>query len=544
MPDLGKAYVQIVPSADGISGSIQNIMDPEAEKAGKSSGSKFGGALKSSIGGIAKVGAAATAALAGASAAVIAAAGKTAEYGDNIDKTSQKLGVSSTFYQEWDAVLQHSGTSMDAMGGTFKTLANAAQDASKDQQEAFKALGMSMEEVSSLSSEDLFKSVIGNLQGMEEGTERTALATKLLGRGAQELGPLLNTSAEETQGMIDAVNELGGVMSADQIKASAQYQDAMQDAQTALKSFGTGIMMDLLPYLTKFLQFATEKMPVIKEAISGAVTVVSAIVTRIRDFIMEHMGEIQSFISTASAVISTVVQTIANAFKYVVAQVTTDGTTMNTIFNNIKTIVQSAVKIVINIFKTLIALWNGPFGAALRTIGSLVASVFGAIVVKITGAYAKIYSTIANLGSTFTRVFNTIKSTVMSVVNAITGAFNSMHFSWPHIPMPHFSISPPGWSVSDLVKGKIPSLGISWYAKGGMFDSASLIGVGEAGPEAIVPLDPFWERIDDMVATVTGGGQGGTVNLSINLDGSTIAKSTIKYINGQTVRYNTSPLML
>ena len=66
-------------------------------------------------------------AVAGASAAIIGATGATAEYGDQIDKASQKLGVSSTFYQEWEAVLQHSGTSMDSMSASFGIFANTAR---------------------------------------------------------------------------------------------------------------------------------------------------------------------------------------------------------------------------------------------------------------------------------------------------------------------------------------------------------------------------------------------------------------------------------
>lgn len=44
--DLGKAFVQIVPSADGISGSIQNVLGGEADAAGKGAGLKIAGALK------------------------------------------------------------------------------------------------------------------------------------------------------------------------------------------------------------------------------------------------------------------------------------------------------------------------------------------------------------------------------------------------------------------------------------------------------------------------------------------------------------------
>ena len=168
------------------------------------------------------VGSAAVAgAVAGVGGALVATASKTAAYGDSIDKASQKLGVSSTFYQEWEAVLQHSGTSMDKMGGTFKRLATASQDASADQQAAFEKLGLSMEDVSKMSPEELFTNVVSGLQGMEEGSERTAVATQLLGKGATEMGALLNTSAEDTQAMIDNVHELGGVMGEDAVKASA-----------------------------------------------------------------------------------------------------------------------------------------------------------------------------------------------------------------------------------------------------------------------------------------------------------------------------------
>ena len=77
---------------------------------------------------------------------------ETAEYGDAIDKQSQKLGISASAYQEWEAVLQHSGTSMGAMSATFKTLANAAQDASDDQVAAFERIGLSMDEVANMAT--------------------------------------------------------------------------------------------------------------------------------------------------------------------------------------------------------------------------------------------------------------------------------------------------------------------------------------------------------------------------------------------------------
>lgn len=247
---IGTAYIQIEPSAEGISGSIEKVLNGEASKAGKSAGSALsralGGSLKVGVGALTALGTAATA----TGTALFNAASNTAQYGDAIDKASQKMGVSAEFYQEWDAVLQHSGTSMGSMTTTFKTLSNAVQDGSKDQIEAFGKLGLSMEELSQMSTEQVFEEVVKGLQGMEEGTERTALASDLLGRGAMELGALFNTSAEDTQKMIDTVHELGGVMDDTAVKNAAAFQDSMQDLSTAFEGVKNSAMSNFLPGIT------------------------------------------------------------------------------------------------------------------------------------------------------------------------------------------------------------------------------------------------------------------------------------------------------
>ena len=247
---IGTALIQIEPSTEGISGSIEKTLNGEASKAGKSAGSALSGAL----GGALKGGAGALAALGTAAAttgkALFDAASETAQYGDTIDKASQKMGVSAEFYQEWDAVLQHSGTSMGAMTNTFKTLSNAVQDGSKDQIAAFEKLGLSMEQLSQMSTEQVFEEVVKGLQGMEEGTERTALASDLLGRGAMEMGALFNTSAEDTQKMIDTVHELGGVMDDVAVKNAAAFQDSMQDLSTAFEGVKNSAMNNFLPGIT------------------------------------------------------------------------------------------------------------------------------------------------------------------------------------------------------------------------------------------------------------------------------------------------------
>lgn len=206
--------------------------------------------IKGKLASAAKVGAAAVAAVgaAGTAAAVklVDVAKDVAEYGDNIDKMSQKMGLSAEAYQEWDAVMQHSGTSMEAMKASMKTLANAAENGN----EAFQRLGLTQEQVASMSQEELFEATIAGLQGVEDTTERTYLAGQLLGRGATELGALLNTSAEDTQKMRDRVHELGGVMSDEAVKASAAFQDSLQDLNTGITGIKNAFIGELLPGMT------------------------------------------------------------------------------------------------------------------------------------------------------------------------------------------------------------------------------------------------------------------------------------------------------
>ena len=220
--------------------------------------SKLGDGIKSGLGSAAKVGAAALAAVGSAAAvgtkALIQNAGEVAAYGDNIDKMSQKLGISAEAYQEWDAVLQHSGTSIDSMGVGMKTLASQAAKGS----EAFTALGISQEKAASMSREDLFAETITALQNVQDENQRAQLAQELFGRSAMELGPLLNTSAEETEAMRQKVHDLGGVMSNEAVKAAASYQDSLQDMQTAFSGLKRGMMSELLPSITTVMDGLTD----------------------------------------------------------------------------------------------------------------------------------------------------------------------------------------------------------------------------------------------------------------------------------------------
>ena len=309
--DIAKAYVQIIPSADGIQGKLTEMMGGEAEKAGNKAGGKLGAAFGKGLAGAA-VGLAASATA--MTVGFVNATGQVAELGDHIDKMSQKMGISAEAYQEWDAILQHSGTSIDSMQRGMMTLSKAAESGS----DAFEALGISQEQIASMSQEELFSATITALQGMEEGTERTALASQLLGGSAKELGALLNTSAEDTEAMRQKVHELGGVMSNDSVKAAAAYKDSMQDMKTALTGAKNSIMVEFMPAVTSVMDGLTKLFSGDSTGIQQVKVGISTFIKHISDAVPQifQMGS-EIILSLAQAIVANLPELLNSAAEMI-----------------------------------------------------------------------------------------------------------------------------------------------------------------------------------------------------------------------------------
>lgn len=115
------------------------------------------------------------------------------------------------------------------------------------------------------------------------------------------------------------------------------------------------------------------------------------------------------------------------------------------------------------------------------------------------------------------------KDLIRGIVRDIEGFFSGIHLSLPRIhmpPLPHFHIS----GHFSLMPPSIPHIGVNWYANGGVFNGPSMIGVGEAGPEAVVPLSgsqmmPFARAI---ASQMRGGAGTGEVHVHVYLDSEEI----------------------
>lgn len=221
-------------------------------------GKGFAASLGSGLQRAAKIGSIAIAGVTGATAIltgkIVKSAQAVAEYGDEVDKTSQKMGLSAEAYQKWNYVLNLAGTEMSSMTTGLKTLTNQIDDAksgSEDAQKRFERLGISMDDLNKMSREEVFERVIKGFQGMADSTDRAALANDLFGRSGQNLAPLFNQSAEKTEEQIKLAERYGMVMPEAAVKASAAFKDSMTTMQMTMTGFRNRLMGDFLPSLTQ-----------------------------------------------------------------------------------------------------------------------------------------------------------------------------------------------------------------------------------------------------------------------------------------------------
>ena len=304
----------------------------------------------------AQVAAAAFAAVTAAVVAVGKALGDmivdTAEYGDEVDKMSQKLGMSTDAYQEWDYVLKLAGTDMSSMSTGMKTLTNKIDDAkngSKSAQAMFEKLGISMDDLADMSREDAFGAVVESMQGMADSTERAALANDLFGKSGQELTPLFNQTNELTKEQIANAERLGMVMDEESVKAAAAFKDSLTTAQGALNGFKNNLAGSFLPSVTKAMDGFTEILA------GNTEEGLELINEGVNDFI-EQMNEVlPTFIEIAGNIIVNLITGIAeNLPELIPAVVSVVLQIVDTLLDNLPMIIDAAIEIILAIAMGLI----------------------------------------------------------------------------------------------------------------------------------------------------------------------------------------------
>lgn len=508
-----------------------------------------------------------SAAFAAVGAAVIKGVNDVSKYGDEVDKMSQKLGLSTEAYQKWDYVMNISGTEMASMTTGLRTLTNKLDDAkngSASAQDMFAKLGLSMEDVAGMSREDIFEATIRSLADMEDSTERAALANDLFGKSGQNLAPLFNLTNEEIDELIQNTEDLGMIMSEEAVKASADYQDALTTLKGTMGGIRNEALSKLLPVFTNVINGATNMIAGIKNAFSeggiqgvlqylgeSIITNLASAFENAKNAILERFPELEGIFTKVSEIWNGIKTNIVMNVENIRLAVTTVltaiknfwdkwGTTILNTATSIFGAIQSAISTAMNAIKSVIeivtGIITGDWSKVWEGMKSLVSGVFEGILNVITNILNAIWTVVGAkisdiVNGAVTR-FNEFKEKVKNVFEAVKKAItdpiqtahdvaakvvekmkNFFNFKWelPKIKLPHFSISGSANPINWLTQG-VPRISVEWYKKaydsGYLFKNPTIIpamGLGEGvGSELLIGETKLHDTIGDVVDSRIG----------------------------------------
>lgn len=252
-------------------------------------------------------------------------------------------------------------------------------------------------------------------------------------------------------------------------------------------------------------------LPIIEAALTVIIAIVVPVLTSIMDTVANVFATILATVTNVMAALSSIIQgawqVIQGIFQTVlgliVGVVTGDFSMMSSgvsgILNGMSSIISGILQGILSVFS---GIWN--------SIKSVAVGACNAVTGAVSGAFNGIRSVIEN-------AMSGAKSTVSNALDAISGFFAGLHLEFPHIALPHFSLS----GEFSLMPPSVPSISVSWYRTGAIAMGASVVGIGEAGPEAVVPLsgremDPYADAVARRLAARGADARaGGTVVYNI-----------------------------
>ena len=238
---------------------------------------------------------------------------------------------------------------------------------------------------------------------------------------------------------------------------------------------------------------------------------------------------VQKVKDTISSFLTPIVNTVKNAWSAVSSATSSAWTTATGyISNKINAAKQTVSAVTSSIRSTASAAWS----AVSSVTGSAFESVRATMSEKINAAKVNVSTALSGIRSTFssgltaaknvvTGIFGGIVSSISEKMeaakNAVSNAINALkskfNFSWnlPELKLPHVSVSG-GFSINPP---SVPQFGISWYKNGGILNGptifgasgGNLLGGGEAGKEAVLPLSELWSNMRTIVSDVVNTSQ-------------------------------------
>ena len=322
-------------------------------------------------------------------------------------------------------------------------------------------------------------------------SEQIAAASAIFGKN--QMAPwlaLINTAPGDVDELNAALGENGTAM-----KMQADMMSGFAGSIEQLKS-GLDVLLTSL---------GEALAPILQKVVSGLQALVN--------WFNSLSPQMQSVIAVIGVVVAAIgpvlviLGTLASAIGSIMTLVGVIGPMIAGVAGPI-TLVTGVIALLIAIGIGLYKNWDTIKAKAIKLKNSVVSTwktIKAQIIAAINGLKASLAAAWASIKATVTSTWNAIKTAITNPINTAVGLvraaiskiksiLSGANFSLPHIKLPHFNIS----GKLSLNPPSVPKFSIDWYKTGGIFNSPTIAGIGEAGPEAVVPLDKFWNRLENL----------------------------------------------
>lgn len=536
---LERQIIETESKLKTFNGQLKQVGSPQAQATAAQFG-ELGNKLTSA-------GQAMTAFSAGAAAveaALIGMAVKSASLADDLNTMSKVYGISTAELQKYQAIAGLVDVDVETIAKSHTKLAksmNSAREGTGETAEAFAALGVNVLDANGelRNADDVWNETISALGEVTNETERDVLAMQLMGKSAQELNPLILDNGEAYKQLSDTMSQYGlEFVDQETIDKANEFQDKIDTIKaigtTTFFELGATLAGHLAPALDTVVGWVgslSEWLTSLDPQVLTFITVIAGLIAVLAPILI-FAGKLAFAIQTLIPLFTSLGAAIAAAEAPIlpiiaaIAALIAIGVLLYKHWDEIKAwfietweTIKKKVSDAIEYVKQKV---KAGFEFIKQKIIDPVIEAKNAAIEKFNELKQTISDKIQAIKDTVTEKFEAIKEKITEPIRTakekikgfiddIKGFFN---FDWelPKIKLPHFSVSGSANPINWITEG-VPKISVDWYKTGGIFNSPSIIGVGEAGSEAVVPLDKFWSKMDRI--------QGGnTFNISMTINGA------------------------